>query len=74
MCKPEFTKALKNLTIKDGESLTLSCAVQGDPEPQVKTFLPEDGKQNLHVNFASVDHMVKEWKSHLIIRNYGFEI
>ncbi len=35
MCKPEFTKALKNLTIKDGETLTLSCSVQGDPEPQV---------------------------------------
>lgn len=35
MCKPEFTKALKNLTIKDGETLTLSCAVQGDPEPQI---------------------------------------
>lgn len=38
MCKPDFTKALKDLTIKDGETLTLSCTVQGDPEPQVNAI------------------------------------
>jgi hypothetical protein len=35
MCKPDFTKALKDLTIRDGETLTLTCSVQGDPEPQI---------------------------------------
>uniref|UniRef100_A0A1Y1MHB7 Ig-like domain-containing protein n=2 Tax=Photinus pyralis TaxID=7054 RepID=A0A1Y1MHB7_PHOPY len=35
MCKPVFTKELKNMTVGDGESLTLSCIVKGDPEPQV---------------------------------------
>ena len=35
MCKPEFTKDLKDLTIKDGETLTLTCSVNGDPEPQI---------------------------------------
>lgn len=35
MCKPNFTKPLKDLAIKDGETLTLACSVSGDPEPQV---------------------------------------
>lgn len=35
MCKPKFTKALSDLTINDGEPLTLRCTVEGDPEPQI---------------------------------------
>lgn len=35
MCKPEFTKSLKDMTIKDGDQLVLQCTVKGDPEPQV---------------------------------------
>lgn len=35
MCKPDFTKPLKDLQILDGETLTLSCSVTGDPEPQI---------------------------------------
>jgi len=35
MCKPEFTKALKDLEINDGETLVLQCTVVGDPEPQI---------------------------------------
>lgn len=35
MCKPEFTKLLKDLKIRDSETLTLNCSVKGDPEPQV---------------------------------------
>ncbi|XP_025833492.1 twitchin isoform X4 [Agrilus planipennis] len=64
MCPPKFTKELKDLTINDGESLTLSCIVQGDPEPQVtwtknsKTLSSSDiidlkyknGIATLHIN------------------------
>lgn len=35
MCAPEFTKQLKDLTVNDGDMLTLSCAIKGDPDPQV---------------------------------------
>lgn len=35
MCAPKFTKELSNLTIQDGESLSLICHVKGDPEPQI---------------------------------------
>lgn len=35
MCKPEFTKLLHDLTIRDGEQLVLTCQVKGDPEPQI---------------------------------------
>ncbi|CAG2161698.1 unnamed protein product [Oppiella nova] len=33
---PEFTDKLKDLKIKDGESLTLKAVVKGDPEPQIQ--------------------------------------
>lgn len=36
--KPKFSTPLKDLTIKDGESLTLTCAVAGEPEPKVSWF------------------------------------
>lgn len=42
MCKPVFTKAFKNMEVRDGESLTLECAVNGDPEPQI--FWSKNGK------------------------------
>jgi len=29
MCKPEFTKPLHDLTIRDGEQLILTCHVKG---------------------------------------------
>lgn len=35
MCKPQFSKPLKDLTIRDGDQLLLTCAVEGDPEPQI---------------------------------------
>lgn len=35
MCPPKFKRELSNLTVADGDSLTLSCTVSGDPEPQV---------------------------------------
>lgn len=35
MCKPEFSKPLKDITISDGEPLLLTCNVKGDPEPQI---------------------------------------
>lgn len=35
MCKPEFTEALKDLSVNDGEKLMLQCVVNGDPEPQI---------------------------------------
>lgn len=35
MCAPQFSKELKDLTVVDGESLSLSCNVTGDPEPQI---------------------------------------
>lgn len=35
MCKPEFTKPLKDVTIRDGDQLVLTCTVKGDPEPQI---------------------------------------
>lgn len=35
MCKPVFTAELKDLAIRDGESLTLTCSVRGDPDPQI---------------------------------------
>lgn len=35
MCAPTFSKELKDLKIVDGDTLTLSCIVIGDPEPQV---------------------------------------
>lgn len=35
MCPPKFTVPLQDLTIKDGEALNLTCAVKGDPEPNV---------------------------------------
>lgn len=38
MCPPKFIKPLNNLTVIDGESLTLTCTVQGDPEAQVTWF------------------------------------
>lgn len=40
---PQFTTALKSLTIGDGERLTLQCQVAGDPEPQVSWY--KDGKK-----------------------------
>lgn len=40
---PQFTTALKSLTIGDGERLTLQCQVAGDPEPQVTWY--KDGKK-----------------------------
>lgn len=43
MCKPDFVKPLKDLTIQDGETLTLACSVSGDPEPQVTWS--KNGKQ-----------------------------
>ncbi|CAG2123068.1 unnamed protein product, partial [Medioppia subpectinata] len=33
---PQFTDKLKDLKIKDGESLTLKAVVTGDPEPQIQ--------------------------------------
>lgn len=33
---PEFTEQLSDLTIKDGESLSLKCAVKGVPEPMIE--------------------------------------
>lgn len=42
MCAPEFTKTLKDLTINDGEPLTLTCSIKGDPDPQCEWF--KDGK------------------------------
>lgn len=41
--KPEFSVALKNQTIADGERLTLQCTVIGDPEPQVSWH--KDGRR-----------------------------
>lgn len=35
MCKPVFSKPLKDVEILDGEKLALSCSVNGDPEPQI---------------------------------------
>lgn len=35
MCKPKFSESLSDLTIKDGEPLKLSCAVKGDPDPNI---------------------------------------
>ena len=35
MCKPVFSKGLKDLAVKDGEALTLQCSVKGDPDPQI---------------------------------------
>lgn len=35
MCAPKFTKMLSDLTVNDGESLTLTAHVKGDPEPQI---------------------------------------
>lgn len=43
MCKPEFKTALKDLQIRDGETLTLTCSVSGDPEPQITWS--KNGKQ-----------------------------
>lgn len=40
---PNFTTGLKNLTIGDGERLTLQCQVAGDPEPNVTWY--KDGKK-----------------------------
>lgn len=40
---PQFTTALKSLTIGDGERLTLQCQVAGDPEPQVTWY--KNGKK-----------------------------
>lgn len=42
MGPPQFTKGLKDLTVNDGDSLTLTAHVQGDPEPQV--VWTKDGK------------------------------
>lgn len=44
MCKPDFTTPLKDRSVKDGDSLTLTCTVKGDPEPQVSWF--KGGKVN----------------------------
>lgn len=35
MCGPTFTKTLSDLTINDGDSLTLTAHVKGDPDPQI---------------------------------------
>lgn len=35
MCPPKFSKELSDLTVNDGESLTLTCHVKGDPEPRI---------------------------------------
>lgn len=35
MCKPEFTEPLTDLQVVDGETLSLQCTVNGDPEPQI---------------------------------------
>ena len=35
MCPPKFTVPLRDLSIKDGEALNLTCTVKGDPEPNV---------------------------------------
>jgi hypothetical protein len=35
MCAPKFTKNLADLTINDGDSLTLTAHVSGDPDPQI---------------------------------------
>lgn len=35
MCKPTFTNSLKDVQIRDGETMTIECAVSGDPEPQI---------------------------------------
>lgn len=58
MCPPKFTKQLADLTINDGESLTLTCHVQGDPDPSIvwtknnKVFLRGNGFLNgLSVTF-----------------------
>lgn len=36
MCPPQFTKNLTDLTVNDGESLTLTTHVTGDPDPQIQ--------------------------------------
>lgn len=38
MAAPAFREGLKDLKIKDGESLTLKCSVTGDPDPQIEWF------------------------------------
>ena len=43
MCKPEFTQTLNDLKIRDGDTLTLTCQVTGDPEPQI-TWSKNDKK------------------------------
>lgn len=35
MYAPQFTKALADLIVNDGESLTLTTHVKGDPDPQI---------------------------------------
>ncbi|EEB20549.1 CAVP-target protein, putative, partial [Pediculus humanus corporis] len=34
MCAPKFIKSLNDLTVNDGDMLTLSCTIEGDPDPQ----------------------------------------
>ncbi|GIY57115.1 twitchin [Caerostris extrusa] len=38
MAAPTFKEGLSDLKIKDGEALTLKCAVTGDPDPQIEWF------------------------------------
>lgn len=35
---PKFITPLQDLTIKDGEALTLACVVSGEPEPKVNWY------------------------------------
>ena len=42
MHPPVFKSALNDLTVTDGDSLTLQCTVDGDPDPQVEWY--KDGK------------------------------
>lgn len=55
MCAPEFTKPLKDLTVNDGDMLTLSCTIKGDPDP--RCIWTKDGK--VRVSFKSFYKFLK---------------
>lgn len=40
---PEFTTALKSVSVKAGETAVFECAVSGAPKPEVKWY--KDGKE-----------------------------
>ena len=59
--KPTFLQTLSNHTCRDGESVTLTCEVHGDPRPQIAWY--KDGEEILdsQVSNTAFSGLTETW-------------